>query len=347
MGNAIWSRGRIAAAFIALFPVLLIGGCTTVEPPASKPIRLTGVLTGTASYRERLALLPGTVMRVSLEDASRADASPTVVATTSSQIERQVPIPFTLAYDPAHIAQNHRYIVRAQIESANGRSLWTTTEQYGVITQGNADHVDVVLHPVRAIAEIKAQGDEDALNGRTSSYQCEGMFFSVRNAPGMVVLYLPDGYKVLPQVTSASGARYRDADTQFWSKGNEATLDVGKRHYAACKFDAARVAQEDATLRGVTLHASGSAPGWTLDIEKGRWLRFIGDTPGSSTYLPAQTSAIEGAKTIYGAKSTAHELNVVIERTSCTDTLSGKNFDAKATVTLDGRVREGCAQAVE
>ena len=135
--------------------------------------------------------------------------------------------------------------------------------------------------------------------------------------------------------------------TQFWSKGEEAILDFGAKHYAGCKLDTARTAQEDVKLRGVSVRATGNEPRWTLDIEKGRWLRFVGDYGGSSAYLPAQTTTIDGDKTIYRAKSVAHDLHVVVERTGCADSMSGKNFDAKVTVTADGKVYRGCGQAVE
>jgi putative lipoprotein len=346
MRNAMRNLARLAV--VALLSAFTLGGCALFEPSSSgAPVPLTGVLTGTASYRERIALLPGSVVRVSLEDVNLADAPAAVIASTAVLPERQVPIPFTLAYDSARIVPSHRYALRAQIESANGQRLWTTTERYGVITQGNPDHVDLILHPARAPAEIKAQSEEEALMGRTYAYQCEGMSFAARNGPGMVTLYLPDAYAALPQVRAASGVRYQEGDNQFWNKGNEVALDLGARHYTSCKLDVARSPQEDAKLRSVSLRAKGSEPNWTLDIDKGRWLRFVGDAAGASAYLPAQTSTIEGIKTVYRAKSTAHEMLVIVERSKCSDAAGGKNTDAKVTVTVDGREYRGCGQAVE
>lgn len=346
MRNAMRNLARLAV--VALLPGFILGGCALFEPSSSgAPVPLTGVLTGTASYRERIALLPGSVVRVSLEDVDLGDAPSAVIATTAVVPERQVPVPFTLAYDAARIVPSHRYALRAQIESANGQRLWATTERYGVITQGNPDHVDLVLHPVRAASEIKTQSEEEALMGRTYAYQCEGMSFAARNGPGMVALYLPDAYMVLPQVRAASGVRYEDGDKQFWNKGNDVALDVGARHYPSCKLDTVRSPQEDAKLRSVSLRAKGGEPNWSLEIDKGRWLRFVGDAAGESAYLPAHASTIKGTRTEYRAKSTTHEMLVVVERATCTDAASRKNADAKVTVTVDGREYRGCGQAVE
>ena len=55
------------------------------------------------------------------------------------------------------------------------------------------------------------------------------------NVAGNVTITLPDGELTLPQVISASGARYSDDTTTFWNKGNEATIEVdGTMVYEGC-----------------------------------------------------------------------------------------------------------------
>src|SRR5262249_10458543 len=57
-------------------------------------------LTGTATYRERLALTPYAVLEATLEDVPKAGAKAVVVARTRKSNPGQVPIAFELEYDP-------------------------------------------------------------------------------------------------------------------------------------------------------------------------------------------------------------------------------------------------------
>ena len=65
-----------------------------------------------------------------------------------------------------------------------------------------------------------------------ASYTCEGgteltaMFSPVGATPGDVTLTIAGTAStiVLPQAVSADGGRYADANTEFWSVGNGATL---------------------------------------------------------------------------------------------------------------------------
>ncbi len=65
-----------------------------------------------------------------------------------------------------------------------------------------------------------------------ASYSCgsgielTAIFSAVGANPAQVELLFAgeDGDTVLPQVLSADGGRYADANTEFWIKGNSATL---------------------------------------------------------------------------------------------------------------------------
>lgn len=55
------------------------------------------------------------------------------------------------------------------------------------------------------------------------------------NAAGTVTISLPDDTLTLPQVESASGAKYSDGTTVFWNKGDEAFVEVdGETIYDGC-----------------------------------------------------------------------------------------------------------------
>ncbi len=107
----------------------------TFESAASASAQLSG----TVAYRERIALPPNAVLKVQLLDVSRADAASVTVAETVIQTAgRQVPIPFTLAYDPARIEARNRTFVRATISDAAGVMLFTTDTAVPAVTNGAA-----------------------------------------------------------------------------------------------------------------------------------------------------------------------------------------------------------------
>lgn len=100
---------------------------------------LMRVITGEVWYRERIALPPGAVVTVTLEDQSRADAPATVITDYTYIVdERGPPYPFRLVYDPSAIDERMTYGLRARIEQ-DGELLFTSTE-----------HIDpFVSEPVR------------------------------------------------------------------------------------------------------------------------------------------------------------------------------------------------------
>jgi hypothetical protein len=112
---------------------------------AGETIYAAATVTGTISYRQRIALPPDARLVISLENVSLADASADVIADKVIETAgQQVPIPFTLTYNPADIQARDRYAVRAQI--FYGEVLrWTSDTHYPVITQGAASEVAIEL----------------------------------------------------------------------------------------------------------------------------------------------------------------------------------------------------------
>jgi putative lipoprotein len=102
-----------------------------------------GTLTGTAGYRERIALPPEAVLEVRLEDVSRADAPSRTLAMKQYALSG-VPMDFTLEYDDALIRDALSYVLRATI-SMNDRLLFTTDTAHPVLTRGAGSHVDITL----------------------------------------------------------------------------------------------------------------------------------------------------------------------------------------------------------
>ena len=104
-----------------------------------------GKVTGTVTYRERIALPPTAVIKVQLVDVSRADAPAIVLGEQVTHASgRQVPFAFEIPFDPARIEANYSYAVQARIEQ-DGQLRFISDRHYAVITRGAPTHVDMVL----------------------------------------------------------------------------------------------------------------------------------------------------------------------------------------------------------
>lgn len=130
---------------------VVFAGLPTTKPatkPTTQPIN-TVTVTGTVTYRPRIALPSHAVVKVSLQDVSRADAAAIVLdEQTIPTNGKQVPIPFTLKYDPSQIKPNHSYAVSARIV-VDGKLHWISTTRNSVISRGNpTSNVTVVVQQV-------------------------------------------------------------------------------------------------------------------------------------------------------------------------------------------------------
>lgn len=104
---------------------------------------------GSATYRERMALPPTAVFEAALEDVSRADAPAETIARTRIASPGNPPIAFTIAYDPAKILPDHRYVVRARI-LLEDKLLFASDTATPVITRGSPTSVSILLRRVGA-----------------------------------------------------------------------------------------------------------------------------------------------------------------------------------------------------
>jgi heat shock protein HslJ/uncharacterized lipoprotein YbaY len=117
-------------AVVAVFACAVVAGCErpSDDPagsPASQSQEMT--ITGSLTYRERIALLPGGTARVTLIDISIADtAAPVISSTTIDLQDRQVPIGFELTVPAANVPARGRYALRAAILDPDGNLLWTS-----------------------------------------------------------------------------------------------------------------------------------------------------------------------------------------------------------------------------
>ncbi|MBS77950.1 YbaY family lipoprotein [Variovorax sp.] len=123
----------------------LLSACATSSTPASAPAAAPLVVSGTVSYRERIALDPAAEVRVQLLDVSRMDAPSVVLAEQRIRADgRQPPFAYTLQVDAARIDPRMRYAVAARIVRGE-QLLFINDTQYSVLTQGQGTRADLVL----------------------------------------------------------------------------------------------------------------------------------------------------------------------------------------------------------
>ena len=102
-------------------------------------------VTGTVTYRERIALTPGATLTVQLRDTSLMDVASELIAEQVIPDPGQVPISFRLRYRRGDIDPRHTYSVSARIEESDGRLAFINDTAHNVITRGNPSRVDMVL----------------------------------------------------------------------------------------------------------------------------------------------------------------------------------------------------------
>ncbi|QFU76548.1 hypothetical protein EY643_13265 [Halioglobus maricola] len=183
--------------------------------------------------------------------------------------------------------------------------------------------------------------------GKTYVYECADIEFMTRVGPGEMALWLEDRYVVLSQVRAASGTKYQEGDILFWSKGQEAILEVDGLRYSDCEINHARAPWEDARRRGVNFRAVGNEPAWSLEIRDGQNILFRGDYGSTVLLFPDQVKSENGDVREYAAEASGHRLSVVIDNAFCRDTMADVEYPFSVTIELDGRRYRGCGRDLD
>lgn len=120
-------------------------------PGCARAPAADGVLRGSVTYRERIALPPDATVEVWIVDASPGMMIQAILAQTTVAAEgRQVPIRFELPYPRERVVAEHPYAVKAAIHGA-GRMLFASEDGLPVITQGQPSEVAIVLKGVAGV----------------------------------------------------------------------------------------------------------------------------------------------------------------------------------------------------
>jgi len=129
---------------------------------AHAPSGVVAHLPGSVTYRERIALAPGSTLEVKLLDTSREGEQGIVVAAQTIENPGQVPIAFDLAYDTERIDPKHRYQIDAHLVHGGTRLFEGAADVSGLM-RGTPQRVALEL---RKASSEPVDASEEPLGSR-------------------------------------------------------------------------------------------------------------------------------------------------------------------------------------
>ena len=151
---------------VAICALLLVVACQDDSGPSNATNEVTSgrepnaSVTGSVTYRERIALTPDAKVVVELRDVSLADAAAPLIARQTISEPGQVPIDYKVEYNRDDIDSSRIYSVTARIIESDGRLAFTNDTVREVITRGNPNKVDMVLVLVQPPPGLTTEGQD-------------------------------------------------------------------------------------------------------------------------------------------------------------------------------------------
>ncbi len=144
----------LMALFIGLASCQAAGGPSGGTSQVVSGRSPDAAVSGTITYRERIALSEDATVIVELRDVSLADAAAPLIASQTIRNPGQVPIEFRVLYNRDDIDSRNTYGITARILGADGRLAFINDTAHDVITRGNPTRVDMVLVLVQPPMEM-------------------------------------------------------------------------------------------------------------------------------------------------------------------------------------------------
>lgn len=307
--------------------------------PAAETATRSSVIHGSAMYLERIAPPSGARLRVQLIDTLLADTPRAVLAEQTFDHLSGPPFSFTLPFDATKIRENGQYGLHASLSAGDGK-LWFVTDTRVPVTPGSTAPVEFRM--IR-VTDPAAGGSEGTAR---THWQCGDLRLDATydNAADTATLTMSGRALLLPHARSASGARYADASgNEFWTKGDGGMVTLSGQ----AKLDCTRTGQaspwNEAAARGVGFRAVGSEPGWFVEVDQGEAppLRATLDY-GERKIEVASAQGLSGLLGWAGKTADGTQVQLLVERKSCADGMSGEAFEATAKLTVAGKVYQGC-----
>jgi uncharacterized membrane protein/membrane-bound inhibitor of C-type lysozyme len=170
--------------------------------------------------------------------------------------------------------------------------------------------------------------------------------FVVRERGDSVEIHLPGRTALLPPVPAASGARWATDAVSFWSRGEEALLELEGTVLSGCRSDVESAPWAEARARGVQFRAVGQEPGWHLEISEGGRTVYVGNYGETSWSGPTARPRVSAAgDTIrWALEERGEALEVIATDTPCFDVMSGEPYESTVTVRMEDQEFRGCGR---
>lgn len=175
----------VARIFLFVALVMPLSACPKADngpapdntPSGEQAMPAQHVITGNATYREKIKMAPGASLRVQLIDNLLADSPQAVIAeVTVEGIDHGSPIPFTLPFEPAKLRANGQYGLHASMYDVSGDLMFVTDTRVPV-TPSDGKPVELPMRMVDSGDDTSSSPWDDA--------KARGIGFrAVGNEPG-------------------------------------------------------------------------------------------------------------------------------------------------------------------
>ncbi|SDT02790.1 Heat shock protein HslJ [Halopseudomonas xinjiangensis] len=322
---------KMLSCAVLLTLLALTAGCSdTGNSPPAGSVRaedrtranepLLRSITGSLSYRARIALPPESHALIELRDAAAQDNddSGTLASQRIDLIDRQVPVGFKLEVPPEALRRANAYILRATIFE-RGKPAWLSEP---LAINHRVDELDVgemLLLPRRGAAF-------------SSILECGRLQISAGYAGDDLLLEAFGERHVMLPVPSASGARYQaegEPSTTFWTEGDAARLTLHGQAYPLC------VAPGGLAL---PFRAFGHDPAWHLEINQQGL--HVGEPEAGVEPVPYRISGTDNSHRT--ARSDDGSLVIEARKEPCRDPASGLVYPHRVELQEGDRRMQGC-----
>jgi putative lipoprotein len=115
-------------------------------------------LTGEVYYLQRIALTENAMVTISLVDITGKDIEVPILAQSMIKNPGQVPITFSIKFNPGNINSDHKYSLHARIEDSDGL-VFVSDKEYQVINNEVFDSLRIQVVPVEQDERRKMQDE--------------------------------------------------------------------------------------------------------------------------------------------------------------------------------------------
>jgi len=240
---------------------LLVGACSTMPQNA--------LITGSLSYRERIALPPGAKAEIAVVPAAPANAA--AILKRDVPVQGQVPLPFQLELPSGALDPGQHYILRGSIAGGDGAPLWRGDSATPIDPGQRKQDIGMIV-----LAHVTPPLPKPSLPGAGAKPRLQG-YVARGNEPGWMLNILGtrlvfEGDYGATKLQAAVPARQKIAGGyRYLAHAGKQTLRIDVLN-KVCRDDSGAAFPDSVTVLvgGKTLRGCGGDPAFAL--QHARWM---------------------------------------------------------------------------